>query len=65
VPGVTDVGDAIPEDPSDHIFLSCAIEGSADMIVSGDHHLLNLKKFKGIPIMPVNEFIDLLIKNES
>ena len=64
VPGITDVGDPIPEDPSDHIFLSCAFEGDADVIVSGARHLLNLKKFKGIPVIPVNEFIDLLISNE-
>ena len=62
VPGIMDVGNAIPEDPSDHIFLSCALEGGADVIVSGDRHLLNLKKFKGIPIMSVKEFIDLLEK---
>jgi uncharacterized protein len=60
VPGIMDVGNAIPEDPSDSIFLSCALEGSADVIVSGDRHLLNLKNFKGIPVIPVNEFIDLL-----
>ncbi len=64
VPGIIDVGNAIPEDPSDQIFLSCAFEGDADVIVSGDRHLLNLKKFKGIPVKPVKEFIDLLISNE-
>lgn len=60
VPGITDAGDVIPDDPSDHIFLSCAIEGNADAIVSGDRHLLNLKKFRGIPVIPINEFINLL-----
>ena len=60
VPGITDAGDVIPDDPSDHKFLSCAIEGNADVIVSGDRHLLNLKKFRGIPVIPVNEFINLL-----
>jgi uncharacterized protein len=60
VPGQIDVGNAIPEDPSDSMFLSCALEGKADVIVSGDKHLLNLKKYKGIPVIPVNEFINLL-----
>jgi predicted nucleic acid-binding protein len=46
-------------------FFSCAIEGGADVIVSGDRHLLNLKKFKGISVVPVNEFIDLLKANKS
>ena len=65
VPGITEAGDVISDDPSDHLFLSCAIEGNADAIVSGDRHLLNLKKFNEIPVICVNEFIDLLIKNES
>lgn len=31
---------AIEEDPTDNIFLACAIDGEADYIISGDHHLL-------------------------
>ncbi len=42
---------AIPQDPSDNPFLDCAIEGKADVIVSGDKHLLTLKNFKNIPIV--------------
>ena len=33
---------AIPDDPSDDKFLAAAIEGHADVIVSGDRHLLLL-----------------------
>ena len=62
VPGKIDVGNAIPEDPEDLIFLSCAIEAGADVIVSGDKHLLNLEEFRGIPVLPVNKFVDLLEK---
>ena len=62
VPGITDVGNAIPKDPSDHIFLSCAHEGGADVIVSGERHLLNLKKFRKIPILQVKEFVNLFEK---
>ena len=32
----------IKEDPTDNIFLECAVAGHADCIVSGDHHLLDL-----------------------
>jgi len=49
----------IKSDPTDNIFLALAIDGQADVIVSGDHHLTNLKKFKGIPIIPVRKFLDL------
>ena len=39
------------------IFLSLAIDGQADAIVSGDHHLLDIRKFKGIPIITVRKFL--------
>ena len=32
--------DIIQDDPSDNMVLSCAVEGKADFIISGDHHLL-------------------------
>jgi len=60
VPGLLHVGNAIPQDPSDPIFLSCALEAGADVIISGDHHLLSLKVFEGIPIMPVVQFLERL-----
>jgi putative PIN family toxin of toxin-antitoxin system len=60
VPGRLHVGNVIPQDPTDHIFLSCALEAGADVIISGDHHLLSLKVFEGIPIMPVVQFLERL-----
>ena len=56
VPGHTDVKNAIPDDPSDEIFLACAVDAAADFIVSGDHHLLDIAAYKGIPILTVHEF---------
>lgn len=47
----------INDDPTDNIFLSLAVDGRADVIVSGDHHLLNLNEFKGISIITVREFV--------
>src|SRR5208283_632263 len=49
-PGLLGVS-AIANDPSGNIYLACAVEGSADFIVSGDHHLTDLKTFRGIPIV--------------
>ena len=60
VPGFSHVGNAIPRDPADHIFLSSALDARADVIVSGDRHLLGLKAFEGIAIMPVQKFLDVL-----
>ena len=45
-------------DPDDDIFLSCAVNGKADVIVSGDAHLLNLKEFEGIPIFKITRLTE-------
>jgi putative PIN family toxin of toxin-antitoxin system len=49
--------DAVKEDPTDNIFLECALDGDADYIVSGDHHLLNIGSYKGIPIVRAKDFL--------
>jgi uncharacterized protein len=48
----------IKEDPSDDMFLACAMEAKADFIVSRDPHLRNLKEFQGIRIIDVKEFVE-------
>jgi putative PIN family toxin of toxin-antitoxin system len=55
-PGQLDV-DAIPEDPADNKVIACALEGDADFIISGDHHLTDLKIFQGIKIIDPAAFI--------
>jgi len=60
VPGHTDVEGAIPEDPKDEMFLACAVDAGADMIVTGDRHLLDLTEYKGIPILNVDRFSERL-----
>jgi len=47
----------IKEDPSDNMFLECAVEGKADHIVSGDAHLLGLGTFRKISIVPPGVFL--------
>jgi putative PIN family toxin of toxin-antitoxin system len=47
----------IKADPTDDKFLKCALEGQANFIVSGDHHLLDLKSYRGIEIVRVSEFL--------
>ena len=51
--------DLVKADPRDNIFLNLAIDGQADVIVSGDHHLLDLKEFNDIPITSVRKFLGL------
>lgn len=50
----------IDRDPSDNIFLECAVASSANYIVSGDHHLLDLKKYKKIRIITAEEFLKIM-----
>jgi len=42
-------------DPEDDEVLACALAARADLIVSGDHRLLNVKAYQGIPIVSVAE----------
>jgi hypothetical protein len=44
-------------DPNDDMFLSCALFAGVQYLVSGDHHLLDLKEWRGIQIVTVNDFL--------
>src|SRR5262249_37823682 len=44
-------------DPSDNMFLNLAVDGNANVIVSGDRHLLELKVFQSIAILSVRAFL--------
>jgi putative PIN family toxin of toxin-antitoxin system len=46
-------------DPDDTKYLICAVEGRADYIISGDHHLTDLKIFQGIRVVTSAEFIEI------
>lgn len=45
-------------DPKDNKFLSLALSGHADIIVSGDSDLLALPPYNGIQILGVREFVE-------
>lgn len=51
------VPDAVPDDPDDNHIIACAVEGRADLIVSGDRHLLALGEYAGIPIVRPADFL--------
>ena len=52
--------DVIQDDPDDNRILECAVEGKADVIVSGDRTLLRLKSYDGIPIVRPIDFLRTL-----
>ena len=47
-------------DPDDDKFISCAMDGRCYYIVSGDKDLLTLKRYRGVRIVTVSEFFELL-----
>lgn len=53
----------IEDDPEDNRVLECAVEAKASFVVSGDRHLLHLKEYRGIVILPPAGFLALLVLN--
>ena len=51
------VPDVIREDPADNQVLACASAGRAGLIVTGDHHLLVLSRYRQVPIVTISEFL--------
>ena len=47
----------IVADPDDDKFIECAVAAGAAVIVSGDHHLLDLGKYGDIQILTAAEFL--------
>ena len=52
----------VEEDEEDNKVLECALSTKADIIVSGDKHLLELGRFKNTIILKPREFFDSLSK---
>lgn len=50
----------VVDDPDDDKVIECAVIGKASYIVSGDHHLLDLKEYKNIQIVPASNFLEFI-----
>ncbi len=48
----------IKADPDDDKVLMCAKSSNAEVIVSGDSHLLDLNEYEGIKIMTANQLLE-------
>lgn len=57
-----DVEIAVCRDPHDDKFLEVAVSGKAAVIVSGDHDLLTMTSYAGIPIVAPSQFLMMLDK---
>lgn len=53
----------LASDPDNTKYLVCAVEGNADFIISGDHHLKDLKSFRGIRIVDPATFLAAMEKS--
>ncbi len=51
--------DVMEHDPADNMVLETAILGRADMIVTGDGHLLGLRRFRNVEIRRTREALML------
>jgi uncharacterized protein len=49
----------------DNRILECAVEFGADLIVSGDRHLLELKKYRGIEIATPGEAVKRILNGRG
>ena len=48
-------------DRTDNKYIECGITVNAEYIISGDIHLLELKKYKNIKIVKAKDYLDLVI----
>lgn len=49
---------AITADEPDNRILECALKAKAEVVITGDDHLQQLKTFRGIPILSPREFLE-------
>jgi putative PIN family toxin of toxin-antitoxin system len=61
----TYIPETIKNDPTDNQVLACALEADADVIVSGDQHLLSLGAYAGVEILSASDFLDKLIDGKQ
>lgn len=51
------IAPVILADPDDDAVLACAVAARAEVIVSGDSHLLDMKEYEGIPIVTATQLL--------
>ena len=59
------IGPSVPGDPDDDAVLACALAARADLIVSGDKRLRNLKSWQRIPLVSAVEALQTIARNPS
>lgn len=57
--------DTIKDDPPDNRILECAAAAKSDFIVTGDEHLLRLRRYGDVRIVRVAHFLELAPKESG
>ena len=52
--------DLVSDDPSDNRILECALVAGCEYIITGDRHLLKIKKINNIKIVSPDRFLKLI-----
>ncbi|MDR0455112.1 MAG: hypothetical protein LBH20_00320, partial [Treponema sp.] len=50
----------VSRDKNDDKYIKCAISGDVNYIISGDIHLLEIKKYENIKIIKAKEYLDIV-----
>ncbi|HEX9881038.1 MAG TPA: putative toxin-antitoxin system toxin component, PIN family [Hyphomicrobium sp.] len=58
-------GPIVPGDPDDDAVLACALAARADLVVSGDKRLRNLKSWQRIPIVSAIDALEIIARSRS
>lgn len=54
----TPLVNVVEKDPSDNKFIECAMALKAEVIITGDRHLLSVKSYGGIDILTPKQFLE-------
>lgn len=57
--------DVVPGDPDDNVIIATAVAAGADLLVTGDRHLLDLGAHETIRIVDPRRFLDELTRARS
>ncbi len=49
--------EGVSTDPDDDPFIACAVSGGAEFVVTGDAHLVGLKRYKAVKVVTPSEFL--------
>ena len=57
----SELAEQVSRDPDDDKFVSCAIKGGCQFIVSGDKDLLDISGYRGVKVVTPREFFESVL----